>query len=671
MIWTGLLLGAFIVFHLFHFTIRSVPGLEIVQVQELSGRFDVFAMVAGAFGKAVTAVVYVVAMVIALPPPDARHPEHLPVDRPEQPEDHARLRQVRHGPLRDLPRRLRRHPRRHLSSASSPSKGNHRDPRRQGTYRQDPGLLGQAPLRLAEAGQPGQQAQVQGPRGRHRPGRRLGGGLAGRARLPGGGVLLPGQPPPRPLASPPRAASTPPRTTRTTATASTGSSTTPSRAATSAPARPTSSAWPRSATTSSTSAWPRACPSPVTTPATSTTAPSAAPRSPAPSTRAARPASSSCWAPTRPSRARSALGTVKMFPRTEMLDLVVVDGEAKGITVRDLVTGEIRSHVGDAVVLATGGYVNVFYLSTNAMGCSVTAIWKAHKKGAYFANPCYTQIHPTCIPQAGRLPVEADADVGVAPQRRPHLGPEEEGGLRQAARRDPRGGPRLLPRAEVPVLRQPGPARHRLARGQGAVRRGARRRARAAAASTSTSRTPSSGSARAPSASGTATSSRCTSGSPTRTPTSVPMRIYPAPHYAMGGLWVDYNLMSNIPGLFVLGEANFSDHGANRLGASALMQGLADGYFVIPYTIANYLAQTKPGKVKADHAGVRQVDRRGEGGARPAPRHQRQEDGHRVHARARRADVEQRRHGAQRGVAHRDARRRSRPSARSSGRTSR
>jgi succinate dehydrogenase / fumarate reductase flavoprotein subunit len=293
-------------------------------------------------------------------------------------------------------------------------------------------------------------------------------------------------------------------------------------------------------------------------------------------------------------------GTVKMFPRTEMLDLVVVDGEAKGITVRDLRTGEIRVHVGDAVLLCTGGYVNVFYLSTNAKGCSVTANWKAHKKGAYFANPCFTQIHPTCIPQAGDYQskltlmsesLRNDGRIWVPKKKEDCNKPPNE--IPDAdrdyylERKYPTFG-NLAPRD---ISSRAAKEACDDSRGVGPGGRGVyldfadsiKRlgenviRERYGNLFEMYERiTDEDGYKR-------------------------PMRIYPAPHYAMGGLWVDYNLMSNVPGLFVLGEANFSVHGANRLGASALMQGLADGYFVIPYTIGGYLAQTKPGKVKADH----------------------------------------------------------------------
>jgi succinate dehydrogenase / fumarate reductase flavoprotein subunit len=292
-------------------------------------------------------------------------------------------------------------------------------------------------------------------------------------------------------------------------------------------------------------------------------------------------------------------GTVKLFPRTEMLDLVVADGEAKGITVRDLITGKVRCHTGDAVLLCTGGYVNVFYLSTNAMGCSVTAIWKAHKKGAYFANPCYTQIHPTCTPQAGEYQskltlmsesLRNDGRCWVPKnkgEKRPANDIPEEDRDYYLERKYPSFG-NLAPRD---IASRAAKEQCDDERGVGPGGRGVyldfRDSIKRLGESTIRERygnlfemyeriTDENG-------------------------YKVPMRIYPAPHYVMGGLWVDYNLMSNIPGLFVLGEANFSVHGANRLGASALMQGLADGYFVIPYTVSHYLAQTKPGKVKEDH----------------------------------------------------------------------
>jgi succinate dehydrogenase / fumarate reductase flavoprotein subunit len=294
-------------------------------------------------------------------------------------------------------------------------------------------------------------------------------------------------------------------------------------------------------------------------------------------------------------------GTVKLYTRREMLDLVVVDGEAKGITCRNMVNGEIESYWGDAVVLATGGYVNVFYLSTNAMGCSVTANWRAARKGAFFANPCYTQIHPTCIPQTGEhqskltLMSESLRNDGRCwvPKRKedcdkkPHEVAEDDRDY-YLERKYPSFG-NLAPRD---IASRAAKEQCDDGRGVGPGKRGVYLDFAAAIKRVGEDKirerygnlfdmyekiTDENG-------------------------YKQPMRIYPAPHYAMGGLWVDYNCMSNVPGLFVLGEANFSVHGANRLGASALMQGLADGYFVIPYTIANYLAKVTPGKVKADHA---------------------------------------------------------------------
>jgi succinate dehydrogenase / fumarate reductase flavoprotein subunit len=298
------------------------------------------------------------------------------------------------------------------------------------------------------------------------------------------------------------------------------------------------------------------------------------------------------------------LGSVKMFPRTEMLDLVVVDGEAKGITIRDLVTGEIRVHTGDAVLLCTGGYVNVFYLSTNAMGCSVTALWKAHRKGAFFANPCFTQIHPTCIPQAGDYQskltlmsesLRNDGRIWV-PKKNEDCGKPpgsitEEDRDYYLERKYPSYG-NLAPRD---ISSRAAKEQCDEGRGVGPGGRGVYLDFR------DSIKRFGENVIRERYGNLFEMYERITD----ENGYQVPMRIYPAPHYAMGGLWVDYNLMSNLPGLFVLGEANFSVHGANRLGASALMQGLADGYFVIPYTIANYLVQTKPGKVKADHAECR------------------------------------------------------------------
>jgi succinate dehydrogenase / fumarate reductase flavoprotein subunit len=293
------------------------------------------------------------------------------------------------------------------------------------------------------------------------------------------------------------------------------------------------------------------------------------------------------------------LGTVKMFPRTEMLDLVLVDGEAKGITIRDLITGEIRTHVGDAVLLCTGGYGNVFNLSTNARGCSVTAIWKAYRKGAFFANPCYTQIHPTCIPQAGDYQskltlmsesLRNDGRIWVPKNKGEKRGPNEipeEDRDYYLERKYPSFGnlaPRDISSRAAKEACDDG-------RGVGPGGRGVYLDFR------DSIRRLGENVIRERYGNLFEMYERITGEDGYK----VPMRIYPASHYAMGGLWVDYNLMSNIPGLFVLGEANFSVHGANRLGASALMQGLADGYFVIPYTVAHYLVQTKPGKAKEDH----------------------------------------------------------------------
>ena len=300
------------------------------------------------------------------------------------------------------------------------------------------------------------------------------------------------------------------------------------------------------------------------------------------------------------------LGNVQMFPRTEMLDLVVIDGVARGIVTRNMVTGAIESHVGDAVVLATGGYGNVYYLSTNAKGCNVTASWRAHKRGALMANPCFTQIHPTCIPVTGdhqsklTLMSESlrnDGRIWVPLKQNDHRSPDqipEEERDYYLERKYPSFG-NLVPRdvasrnaKEVcDEGRGVGPgglgvyldfadATKRLGQGTIAARYG--------------------------------NLFDMYKQITAEDPYKVPMRIYPAIHYVMGGLWVDYNLQSNIPGLFVLGEANFSDHGANRLGASALMQGLADGYFVIPYTVGNYLAGTKPGQYNASNPGFKEVE---------------------------------------------------------------
>jgi succinate dehydrogenase / fumarate reductase flavoprotein subunit len=292
-------------------------------------------------------------------------------------------------------------------------------------------------------------------------------------------------------------------------------------------------------------------------------------------------------------------GRVQMFYRHEMLDLVVIDGRARGIVTRNLVTGAIDCHVADAVVLATGGYGNVFYLSTNAKGSNATAIWRAYKRGAGFGNPCFTQIHPTCIPQSGDYQskltlmsesLRNDGRIWVPKQkgetRNPNEIPEEERDY-YLERMYPAFGnlcPRDIASRAAKLMCDQGYGVGPGGRGvyldfKEAIGRLGRKTIEERYGNLFEMYERITG----------------------EDPYSVPMRIYPAVHYTMGGLWVDYHLQSTIPGLFVLGEANFSDHGANRLGASALMQGLADGYFIIPYTIGHFLAQVKPGAVAADH----------------------------------------------------------------------
>ncbi|QDK36115.1 fumarate reductase/succinate dehydrogenase flavoprotein subunit [Bdellovibrio sp. NC01] len=292
-------------------------------------------------------------------------------------------------------------------------------------------------------------------------------------------------------------------------------------------------------------------------------------------------------------------GTVELRYRREMLDLVIVDGKARGIIVRNLLTGEIESHEADAVVIASGGYSNVFFLSTNAMNCAVTAAWKAHKRGAYFANPCYTQIHPTCIPVHGEnqskltLMSESLRNDGrvwvpkaVGDKRHPNDIPENERDY-YLERVYPSFG-NLAPRDVA--SRQ---AKYRCDEGRGVNESG---KAVYLDFADAIKRL---GEDKISERYGNLFEmyDKITG----QNPYKQPMMIYPAPHYTMGGLWVDYNLESTIPGLFVAGEANFSDHGANRLGASALMQGLADGYFVLPYTLGNYLGGTKLEKVSTTH----------------------------------------------------------------------
>lgn len=299
------------------------------------------------------------------------------------------------------------------------------------------------------------------------------------------------------------------------------------------------------------------------------------------------------------------LGTVQLNTRREMLDLVIIDGKARGIIVRNLTTGEIESHVADAVIIASGGYSNVFYLSTNAMACAVTAAWKAHKKGSFFANPCFTQIHPTCIPVHGQnqskltLMSESlrnDGRVWVSLKggdlRMPQDILENERDY-YLERIYPSFG-NLAPRDVA--SRQ---AKFRVDEGYGvqgekavyldfkdSIKRLGEDKIAERYGNLFQMYEKITG----------------------ENPYKVPMKIYPAPHYTMGGLWVDYNLMSTIPGLFVAGEANFSDHGANRLGASALMQGLADGYFVLPYTVGDYIASTKLGDAKISNDAFRSAE---------------------------------------------------------------
>ena len=291
-------------------------------------------------------------------------------------------------------------------------------------------------------------------------------------------------------------------------------------------------------------------------------------------------------------------GNVEVFSRHEMLELVLVNNQARGIIVRNLVTGEIEAHSADAVVLATGGYGNVFYLSTNAKGSNTSAIWRAHKKGAYFANPCFTQIHPTCIPVSGdhqsKLTLMSESlrndgrcwvPMKIGDTRSPHLIPEEERDY-YLERRYPSYG-NLVPRdvasraakSECDNGRGVGPSKLAIYLDfADAIKRQGEDKIREKYGNLFQMYEKIAG----------------------ENPYKTPMRIYPAVHYTMGGLWVDYNLQSTIPGLHVAGEANFSDHGANRLGASALMQGLADGYFVLPTTLANYIASTTLPKVTTD-----------------------------------------------------------------------
>ncbi|MEO6805698.1 MAG: fumarate reductase/succinate dehydrogenase flavoprotein subunit [Edaphobacter sp.] len=294
--------------------------------------------------------------------------------------------------------------------------------------------------------------------------------------------------------------------------------------------------------------------------------------------------------------------TVTMIPRTEMLDLIVIDGQARGIIARNLITGKLSVHIADAVILASGGYGNVYYLSTNAKGSNATAIWRAHKRGALFANPCFTQIHPTCIPVSGEYQskltlmsesLRNDGRIWVpklkGDERLPNQIPESERDY-YLERRYPSFGnlvPRDVASRNAKMVCDEG-------RGVGKSGLGVYLDFSDAIARLGEN------TIRERYGNLFEMYQRITD----EDPYTVPMRIYPAIHYTMGGLWVDYQLQSTIPGLFVLGEANFSDHGANRLGASALMQGLSDGYFVIPYTVGNYLAKHQFAKVDESHIEV-------------------------------------------------------------------
>ncbi|NCO35249.1 MAG: succinate dehydrogenase flavoprotein subunit [Armatimonadetes bacterium CG2_30_59_28] len=298
-------------------------------------------------------------------------------------------------------------------------------------------------------------------------------------------------------------------------------------------------------------------------------------------------------------------GKIKLYPRHEMLDLVVVNGVARGIVTRNLLTGDTEAHTAHAVLLCTGGYTNVFYLSTNAAASNVTATWRAHRRGALFANPCYTQIHPTCIPVHGDYQskltlmsesLRNDGRVWVPAQAGDERSPEQIPEVERdyfLERKYPAFG-NLVPRD---VASRNAKQVCDEARGVGETGRAVYLDFHEAIARDGQDKI------RERYGNLFDMYERITAENAYK----VPMKIYPAPHYAMGGLWVDYNLMSNVPGLFVLGEANFSDHGANRLGASALMQGLADGYFVIPYTLGGYLSGAELPHVSSDHEACREA----------------------------------------------------------------
>lgn len=304
-------------------------------------------------------------------------------------------------------------------------------------------------------------------------------------------------------------------------------------------------------------------------------------------------------------------GKVELYTRHEMLELVVIDGHARGIVTRDLTTGKMESHAADAVLLCTGGYGNAFFLSTNAKGCNVTASWRAHRRGAFFANPCYTQIHPTCIPVAGGFQAKLTL-MSESLRNDGRVWVPSEGGDKRLPENIPEGERDYYLERRYPSFGNlvPRDVASRAAKQACDEGRGVGATARAVYLDF----------ADAINRDGEATIRQkygnlfqmyeeITNENPYKTP----MRIYPAVHYTMGGLWVDYNLMSNMPGLFVLGEANFSDHGANRLGASALMQGLSDGYFVIPYTLGGYIAGTSLDEVNTSHPAFVDAEREAQG----------------------------------------------------------
>ncbi len=307
-------------------------------------------------------------------------------------------------------------------------------------------------------------------------------------------------------------------------------------------------------------------------------------------------------------------GKVKLYPRTEMMDVVVIDGHARGIVTRNVITGEVETHAAHAVLLCTGGYGNVFFLSTNAMGCNVTAAWRAHKRGAYFANPCFTQIHPTCIPVSGdhqsKLTLMSESlrnDGRVWVPKTVETAEKLRKGQIKASeikeedrdyfleRKYPSFGnlvPRDVASRNAKEVCDEGKGVNETGEAvfldfRDAIKRDTEALIKAKYGNLFDMYQQITG----------------------ENPYQTPMMIYPAVHYTMGGLWVDYNLMTTVPGLYALGEANFSDHGANRLGASALMQGLADGYFVIPYTLGDYLASTPPVKVDVSHPEFAKVSR--------------------------------------------------------------